>query len=581
MCSGHCGGVCRSFWRLTADAHCATSASSHEPPSWPSPSQLPHTSRLGSSTPLLTYLLYEHSIVIPSTPTSIYTLMFTRLKRALQRSDHQDGEESERTPLTPPTQQHTPSTHTPPAHISPQRPPPMSWHFTSGPVQLVPSSALQRISQTHANMRAAGAGHLLPPTPTLPTNVNDRVASMIGMGFSAQDSIKALEAHNYDVEAAALDLGNRASSLSSSSTLSTVQHTTSTSSTSSTTSSVLTQVLDKDTPLPNPPYERLPPLPPPSFTSSSTPFSLLDQRMNQQEGAPPVYEQPDTSNTMWACTMCTYENTSDRERCEMCNTPCPRPSNICGICFEPVTSTTLYTYSQPHHQRGEEEHREQEERNRGNNNTTNTTTCTHIFCRSCMRQYAHSRLTIHPPITCPSYKCPRIINDGEMKELVNDENEYRKYWRYKRNIELSCDPRVMWCLTPGCETALFGHSQSPQLSCPYCHITQCFTCHITPYHTGMTCRQYREEEREREEMKVARGIVANERLFHDAMSLAKSRQCLRCKAWINKTQGCDKMTCRCGYQFCYVCGSEGARCACTGCKLYTGKYTVDASTTTC
>ena len=52
------------------------------------------------------------------------------------------------------------------------------------------------------------------------------------------------------------------------------------------------------------------------------------------------------------------------------------------------------------------------------------------------------------------------------------------------------------------------------------------------------------------------------------------RRCPRCGVWIEKgpsfegfglqLMGCDKMTCRCGYQFCYRCGAEKAECACTG-----------------
>lgn len=34
------------------------------------------------------------------------------------------------------------------------------------------------------------------------------------------------------------------------------------------------------------------------------------------------------------------------------------------------------------------------------------------------------------------------------------------------------------------------------------------------------------------------------------------RQCKSCKFVIEKNQGCNHMVCRCGNQFCYVCGSD-------------------------
>ncbi len=55
---------------------------------------------------------------------------------------------------------------------------------------------------------------------------------------------------------------------------------------------------------------------------------------------------------------------------------------------------------------------------------------------------------------------------------------------------------------------------------------------------------------------------------------AKYRQCPRCKVLIEKgpareifmfeIPGCDKMTCRCGHQFCFKCGADRDKCRCTG-----------------
>lgn len=34
------------------------------------------------------------------------------------------------------------------------------------------------------------------------------------------------------------------------------------------------------------------------------------------------------------------------------------------------------------------------------------------------------------------------------------------------------------------------------------------------------------------------------------------KQCPSCKFWVEKNKGCDHMTCRCGYEFCFRCGAK-------------------------
>lgn len=43
---------------------------------------------------------------------------------------------------------------------------------------------------------------------------------------------------------------------------------------------------------------------------------------------------------------------------------------------------------------------------------------------------------------------------------------------------------------------------------------------------------------------------------------AKYKQCPNCRFWVEKNEGCDHMTCRCKYEFCYVCGGKYGQCAC-------------------
>lgn len=45
------------------------------------------------------------------------------------------------------------------------------------------------------------------------------------------------------------------------------------------------------------------------------------------------------------------------------------------------------------------------------------------------------------------------------------------------------------------------------------------------------------------------------------------KQCGKCKAYVEHAVACRHMTCRCGYQFCYVCGRKWCTCNCTGDQL--------------
>jgi E3 ubiquitin-protein ligase RNF144 len=50
--------------------------------------------------------------------------------------------------------------------------------------------------------------------------------------------------------------------------------------------------------------------------------------------------------------------------------------------------------------------------------------------------------------------------------------------------------------------------------------------------------------------------------FKEFVKGAKFKQCPFCKVWVEKSDGCDHMKCRCGMEFCYECGGVYKECEC-------------------
>ena len=94
---------------------------------------------------------------------------------------------------------------------------------------------------------------------------------------------------------------------------------------------------------------------------------------------------------------------------------------------------------------------------------------------------------------------------------------------------------------------------APLCDCPTCGKNSCLVCCQSPYHTGLTCDQYKAtvEQNVNEE---------NERLTEEYLKRSTIRKCRRCGNGVVKASGCLKMKCRCGYRFCFQCGSENAQC---------------------
>lgn len=63
----------------------------------------------------------------------------------------------------------------------------------------------------------------------------------------------------------------------------------------------------------------------------------------------------------------------------------------------------------------------------------------------------------------------------------------------------------------------------------------------------MSCAEYRINNRYSED----------DRKFEQFVQGAKFKQCPKCKFWVERSEGCNHMSCRCGTNFCYDCGGTG------------------------
>ena len=101
------------------------------------------------------------------------------------------------------------------------------------------------------------------------------------------------------------------------------------------------------------------------------------------------------------------------------------------------------------------------------------------------------------------------------------------------------------CPTAGCPFKFAWDPGNRKLDCPMCRKSFCLVCRCEPWHAGMRCEQYRAEHGDEE---------AADEVFASFASRANLKQCPKCKFWVEKTDGCDAMHCRCNLVFCYKCG---------------------------
>nr|XP_046271526.1 E3 ubiquitin-protein ligase RNF216 [Scatophagus argus] len=201
----------------------------------------------------------------------------------------------------------------------------------------------------------------------------------------------------------------------------------------------------------------------------------------------------------------------------------------------------------------------------------------HLFCKECLVKYAQEAVfgSGKSELSCMEGGCLCSYPVCELEKVL-PENVLCKY--YERQAEeavaATCADELVRC--PFCNFPALLDKDMSLFSCPNprCRKESCRKCHVQwKQHVGKTCEQVLERDEIR--MRV---------LFEERMTAARVRKCVKCGTGLVKSEGCNRMSCRCGSFMCYLCRepitgynhfcqharSPGAPCRhCRKCSLWT------------
>ncbi|CAF1038365.1 unnamed protein product [Didymodactylos carnosus] len=179
--------------------------------------------------------------------------------------------------------------------------------------------------------------------------------------------------------------------------------------------------------------------------------------------------------------------------------------------------------------------------------------CGHPYCRDCLIQYLSTKFDTSLgneklKITCVVDKCNSLLLIRDIKTILGATN-LSKLARASFQAFLKTDKDMLRCIGDDCNQ-IYRESKHPDsYVCDGCSKMYCVKCKVE-YHTGVTCESYQEMLKKREE---------ENRLSKEAMETHGYKPCPSCKAYIEKTDGCNAMRCNCGIGFCWLCGFTAPR----------------------
>ncbi|KAA8528411.1 hypothetical protein F0562_035766 [Nyssa sinensis] len=174
--------------------------------------------------------------------------------------------------------------------------------------------------------------------------------------------------------------------------------------------------------------------------------------------------------------------------------------------------------------------------------------CSHSFCYDCTSKHIVAKIEGNTElITCPGVDCKSELDFNACRLMIP--NDILARWDESLCKSMILESQILYCPFMDCSAMLVDDSGEVirETKCPLCQRSFCALCRV-PWHLEFTCEEFQK-------------LNVKEKGGEDEMveELAKKkswRKCPHCKYYVEKTEGCLHITCRCGYEFCYRCGTE-------------------------
>jgi len=214
-----------------------------------------------------------------------------------------------------------------------------------------------------------------------------------------------------------------------------------------------------------------------------------------------------------------------------------------------------------------------------------------IMCLECRKNTIALHLDDKKVPHCPVNGCTHVIDQRTIQGILKNDwallNRYNSFLEEKQKHENGIKP----CPTPNCNGEFNSRSGQRSYQCHSCWQRYCTVCEYD--HKGMTCENAAAAERRCPDCDKmhARNMpcdaAAQDEIKNDEAALRDKnfQKCPQCKVLVEKTAGCNYMTCGqytnygCGHTFCWIClgPSVNHRCLNNNCGIWVADHATRAA----